>query len=561
MNPAAQERTRPTTGDAYRDGHGAVLPAEIRVRDGREISGREQIHADVCVIGTGAGGAIAAKELAEGGLNVVMLEEGDHHTTDDMTARPREMMQRLYRDSGQTMTLGNAPILLPQGRAVGGTTLINSGTCFRTPASVLDSWARDFGMDIDAGQMDPFFRRVEREINVTQVPADIAGRNTAIVKRGADALGWSGDYLYRNARGCVGSGVCPSGCPTSAKQHTGITYVAKAWNAGATTFTGCRAERVVVESGRTRGVEARTSGGGRLEVTAETVIVACGAVQTPLFLLRQGLCARSGQLGRNLTIHPATAVLAMMDEVVDMATGVPQSYYIDEFAAEGIMLEGAAGPPEYVAPLLPWSGDRHRETMLDYRRIAEFGMMVSEVSRGRVQLRAGQPVITYDLQRPDVEALRKGVELLARLFTAAGARRLLLPLRRLPEIAPGDFAAISQARISAADFKLMAFHPLGTARAHHDPAHGVVDGELAVHGIAGLHIADGSVVPTPLGVNPQETIMALATRLAFRLLDKAAPHDEPFPEQIASPRTKFDKTDRAQTPQSQTEEITHVIPD
>ena len=529
---------RPTTGDAYRDGTGAVLPVEVRVTSGAAITGEHRVRTDVCVIGTGAGGAIAAKELAEGGLGVVMLEEGDHHTVDSFTARPREMMGRLYRDAGQTATVGNAPILLPQGRAVGGTTLINSGTCFRTPAPVLASWERDFGIEVDADSMDPFFRRVEREINVAQIPADVAGRNARIVKRGADALGWSGDYLYRNARGCIGSGVCPSGCPTSAKQHTAITYVAKAWNAGATTFAGCRADRIVIESGRARGVEAATSGGGRLRVEADTVIVSGGAIQTPLLLMRQGLVDRSGQLGRNLTVHPATAVLALMDEVVDMADGVPQSYYVDEFADQGIMLEGAAGPPEYVAALLPYSGERHRDLMVGYRRLAQFGLMVSEVSRGRVRSVAGQPLIRYDLLPPDVAALGRGVELLAELFAAAGARRLLLPLRRLPEIVPGDIDAIRGARLSAADFKLMAFHPLGTARAHADPARGVVDGDLAVHGIAGLHVADGSVVPTPLGVNPQETIMALATRLAYHLLARPAPDDEPVPEQIAQPKTK-----------------------
>ncbi|MCO5315250.1 MAG: GMC family oxidoreductase [Solirubrobacterales bacterium] len=535
MNPTA---TRPTTGDAYRDGRDAFRPSEVRIRSGAGITDSLRLQADVCVIGTGAGGAVAAKELAEGGLEVIMLEEGEHHVTDSFTARPREMMARLYRDAGQTVTLGNAPVLLPQGRAVGGTTLINSGTCFRTPEPVLAAWQEGFGLPIDAGEMDPYFRRVERVINVAQVPADIAGRNTQVVKRGADALGWSGDYLYRNARGCVGSGVCPAGCPTAAKQHTGITYVARAWDAGAITCTGCRADRILIRSGAVRGVEAETSGGGRLTVEAETVIVAGGAVQTPVLLMRQGLVDRSGQLGRNLTVHPATAVLALMDEIVDLATGVPQSYYVDEFAGEGIMLEGAAGPPEYVAALIPDSGEAHRDLMLEYPHIAEFGGMVSEVSRGRIDLVGGQPFVRYDLLPPDVESLGRVVELLVRLFTAAGARRLMLPLRRLPTVSPGDHAAIRSSRPRASDFKLMAFHPLGTARAHVDPDRGVVDGNLAVHGIDGLYIADGSVVPTPLGVNPQQTIMALANRLACHLLASPPPDDEPEPEQIAKPKTK-----------------------
>jgi choline dehydrogenase-like flavoprotein len=529
---------RPTTGDAYRVGGGFVVPREIRVVDGAGIGGEQRVRADACVIGSGAGGAIAAKELAEGGMSVVMIEEGRHFTTDDMTARPNEMMAAMYREAGQTITLGNAPIVLPQGRAVGGTTIINSGTCFRTPAGVLDSWARDFGVPVSAETLDPFFRRVEREINVAQVPADIAGTNTRIVREAAESLGWSGDHLFRNARGCVGSGVCPSGCPTSAKQHTAITYTAKAWDASAVTYTSCRAEELLFAGRAACGVVAATAGGGRLTVDAPLVIVAGGAVQTPLFLLRQGLTGTSGELGRNLTIHPATAVLALMDELVDMAVGVPQSYYIDEFAAERIMLEGAAGPPEYVAALVPFTGERHRDLMLDYRQIAQFGAMVSELSRGRVTLVGGRPIVQYQLVREDVDAVKRCIELLVELFSAAGARRIVLPLRRLTEVAPGDTRAVREARLSPADMKLMAFHPLGTARAHADPARGVVDGDLAFHGRSGLYIADGSVVPSPLGVNPQQTIMTLATRLAYHLLDKPAPEDEPQPEKIARPRTK-----------------------
>ena len=530
---------RQTTGDAYRDGSGAVLPVTVNLRPGDSITDDQQVQADACVIGTGAGGAVVAKELAEHGLNVVMIEAGDYFTTDDMTARPREMLGMLYRDAGQSVTLGNVPIGLPQGEAVGGTTLINSGTCFRAPASVLDSWQSENGLEIDQPTLDPFFRRVERELNVSQVPPELAGRNALIVKSAADALGWSGDFIFRNARGCVGSGVCAFGCPTSAKQHTAITYVAKAWNAGAVTYTGCRARRVLVSRGRAQGVEASTTGGGRLTVLSDIVVVAAGTIQTPVLLERQGLASQSGQLGRNLTIHPSTAVLGLMDEQVDMATGVPQSYYIDEFSDRGIIFEGIAGPPDLLASTLPLSGDRHREVMLQYGKVSQFGVMVSESSRGRVRaLPGGQTVVGYNLRKDDVNRLGFGLESLVRLYTEAGARRIFLPVRQLPEVKPGDYDALRRVDLRAADLKLMAFHPLGTARAHADPAAGVVDGDLRVHQTEGLYIADGSVVPTPLGVNPQITIMALAARLAYHLTGQPAPDHEPEPEKIAQPKSK-----------------------
>jgi choline dehydrogenase-like flavoprotein len=221
-----------------------------------------------------------------------------------------------------------------------------------------------------------------------------------------------------------------------------------------------------------------------------------------------------------LSVHPATAVFALMDEVVDMSKGVPQSLYVDEFAADGIMFEGIAGPPSYAAMSLPLQGERHARAMASYRNLAQFGLMVSDSSRGRVSSLLGRPVIRYDLGSEDLRRFRVGLERLRELFQAAGAREVYLPL-------PADLAP-EQAR--AIDLRLMAFHPLGTARAHAHAAEGILDGDLGVHGVQGVHVADGSAVPSALGVNPQMTIMALATRLAFKLLGRELP-SAPSPEQ------------------------------
>src|SRR4051794_30101593 len=215
-------------------------------------------------------------------MSVVMLEGGDWFTTEDFNARPRDMTAKLYRDAGQTATLGNVPIVLPLGEGEAGTTLINSGTCFRTPDVILESWGERFGLDgMAPAELDPYFRRVEREIHVVQVPEDLAGNNGLVIKRGAEALGWSGDFTFRNASGCVGSGVCNWGCPTSSKLHMGLTYVPRAWDAEATSYTLCRAERLDVQGGRLRAVEAKAKGGGRVRVECGVAIVAGGAIQSP----------------------------------------------------------------------------------------------------------------------------------------------------------------------------------------------------------------------------------------------------------------------------------------
>jgi hypothetical protein len=266
------------------------------------------------------------------------------------------------------------------------------------------------------------------------------------------------------------------------------------------------------------------------------VVVACGAIHTPLFLQGCGLGLGSGELCRNLAIHPATAVRALFAEEIDMARGVPQSYFVDEFADEGIMLEGAAGPPDYAAMSLPFAGARHRDLMLRYRNMSQFGLMVSDVSRGWVRERLGRVEVRYDLCAEDVATFKRGVELLCELYAAAGADVLYPPVEGVGELSPHDLSPLRSREVRAGDLTLMAFHPLGTARADARPEHGVVDGDLKLHGAEGVYVADGSVVPSSIGVNPQITIMALATRLAYHLLGAPPPLDEPEPESIARPR-------------------------
>jgi choline dehydrogenase-like flavoprotein len=385
---------------------------------------------------------------------------------------------------------------------------------------------------------------VEEAISVAEVAPELAGGNAAVARRGAQRLGWSHGYLRRNAKGCVGSGVCAFGCPTSAKQHTGITYVPRAKAAGAQVLTGASVQRIATRGGRFSHVEAHLADGGALAVQADHAVIAAGTIHTPGLLAASGLGLASGQLGRNLSIHPATAGFALMDERVDMGRGVPQSFYVDEFAAQGIIFEGVAGPPSYAAMSLPLSGAKHAQAMARYPYLAQFGLMVSDSSRGSVRTptaaarllpgrasrlfsRLGQaPIIRYDLDDADLARFRAGLQRLQELFQAAGAREVYLPL---PE-------GVAPASARRSDLRLMAFHPLGTARAHARAGEGVVDSNLALHGVHGVHVADGSVVPSSLGVNPQLTIMALATRLAFHLLGAPVPGSAAGFEQAEVPR-------------------------
>ena len=472
----------------------------------RRLAGR--VRCEVAVIGSGAGGATVAKELAERGRDVVLLEEGDFVESRRFNRRPLEMAALLYRDLGMTMALGRgAGIPVPLGKSVGGTTTINSGTCFRVPEHVLQQWALQGDLHVSAGELAPDYQRVEEFIEVAPVPERLLGGCARAVRRGAEKLGLHGAPLRRNARHCQGSGVCCFGCPTEAKRSANVSWVPAALQAGARLCTGARVDRVDL-SGRTRVVHA-----GDLQLTADAVVVAAGALHTPQLLWRSGL--RHPELGRNVSIHPACKASALFDEEIRGWEGVPQGFGIHDLHGEGILFEGIFTPPEFGAFALPFVGERLTEVMEEYAHLASFGFLIEDRSRGVLRLSSPEPQLFYELGRPEIEKLRRGVDMLARIFFAAGAREVFAPVAGFERLQKeSDLSALRTARLTSAMFELSAFHPLGSCRASRDPARGVLDQGLEAHDAERLFVADGSVFPSSLGVNPQLTIMAFAQRAA-----------------------------------------------
>jgi choline dehydrogenase-like flavoprotein len=492
-----------------------------RVTSGAEVTGAEAVEADVVVIGTGAGGAVAARELAEAGLAVVMLEEGRYFTRADFTGRPIEMQFKMYRDGAATFTAGNVGIPVPLGLAVGGTTTVNSGTCYRAPEWVLRRWRHDYGLlDFSPESLAPFYERVERAMEVAPGDPKHLGGSARVVARGAEKLGYRHRALLRNAPECDGQGVCCFGCPTDAKKSMNVSYVPLALRAGANLFTECRVDRILTEGGRAVGVEASLAGGGTLRVRARAVVVACGTLLTPVLLAKSGLCGTSGQLGRNLSIHPAVGVYATFDESLKGYDAIPQGYAVEQFHEEGILLEGAFTPLDYGAGAIMLLGHRYMEVMAAYERLACFGMMIEDTSRGRVWPVPGtsRPFVSYMLNDRDVARIKRGTEILCRIFLAAGARVVLPNVFGHDEITgEADLRRFRAATFAANDFEILAYHPLGTARLGVDPRTSVVGQDHQAHDVPGLYVMDGAAVPSSLAVNPMLTIMALATRAAQKL--------------------------------------------
>ena len=484
--------------------------------------------ADVVVVGSGAGGAVAAKELAEAGLKVIVLEEGEHFDRRDFTGPPPERLRRFYRGNGLTFTIGVPTISLPIGRGVGGSTLINSGTCFRTPEFVLDSWG------MDGAELDPLFASVEETLNVGPVSADIMGANGEVMEKGRRELGYSGGPIRRNARGCHGSGVCAFGCPLDAKLGMHVTYLPLAARAGARIISGCRVDGVVIENGRAVGVRGSIvdpeSGAvqrdARFEVRANHVILAAGAIYTPALLQRQRLANSSRQVGRNLRIHPGCGVLGVFDHDLNAWKGVMQSTYVDEKLRDGVLLEATYPPPGvgYSAGGVGGKGSDLKDFLARYRQTAAAGLIISDTGTGRVRATPGGGLLmTYDMHPDDVRKTLEGIRLASEVYLAAGAEEVHTLLPGMPPVRKRDeLDWITEGKWTAADLKLSAYHPMGTCRMGKDPRTSVVDEFGRAHDVPGLVITDASVLPGSTYVNPQITIMALAARSARHLAAAAS---------------------------------------
>lgn len=480
---------------------------------------------DVCVIGSGAGGAAVAKELAEKGVRVILLEEGGRFDLADFKEESIYRAQKMYRDGAISTTLGFPPVLLPLGKAIGGTTVINSGTCFRTPDSILENWAKSYGLTrISPAEMLPYFERVEKIINVTQTQENLLGGNGRVIARGLEKLNLHGSTLYRNAKDCQGSGLCCFGCPTDSKQSTQLNYIPMAMKAGAKIYPFCKVEKIHVDKDKVQSIEGtiQRGGGRKIKIRAKILVVAAGSIGTPILLLRNKLANASGQLGHNLSIHPAGKALGLFDETIEGWKGVPQSYYADFLKEEGISFESIFTPPSLQATSLLLHGEAHKRVMEQYNHIAIFGFMIKEQARGTIRLLPGDNhVITYSLTRDDVKKFVEGVAWLARIFFAAGAKKVFPCIHSLPELSSeAEIEKLYRLNLKKIDLDVAAFHPLGTARMGTDPKSSVVDEYGRVHDMENLFITDGSVMPSNLGVNPQVSIMAFATRTADHIHEK-----------------------------------------
>jgi choline dehydrogenase-like flavoprotein len=508
------------------------------VVQGHQIDADLSLTADVCVIGTGAGGAVVAARLAEAGLDVLMIEEGGYWSAAEFTESEAEMVPRLYAERGMRATDDLAVSVL-QGRCVGGGTTINWMMTLRTPDFVLDEWMRHHGTEgMSHPEMAAAFDRIEGEIHARRVPDDAHNPNNRILLEGTAQLGWKARAAVNNAKGCVRAGFCAVGCRYDAKQSTLLTYVPRAIAAGARLYSDTRVDRLeVIERGGRRALKSvhctvleRDSGvpRRRLAIRTPTVVLAAGAVGTPVILQRSGLSG--GGVGRFLRLHPTTAAIGVYDREIYGPAGIPQSALCDEFLlgsgdGYGFWIECPALLPGLAAAAVTGFGASHRRIM---ERFATFGSLIvlarDGAERGRSDggvsvSRSGRVRIGYRVSPSTARALRDGSAAAARVHLAAGAREaqtLHSPAVRVRTEA--DIASILGAPCGHNQINLFSAHVNGTCRIGTSPQTSGCTPDFERHGAPGIYVADGSLLPTAPGVNPQLTIMAVADLVATRLL-------------------------------------------
>jgi len=500
---------------------------------GREMQEDLVLKVDAVVVGTGAGGSMALRELARAGLDVVALEEGAYLAPRDFDQREDRMLPLLLQDAGGRATEDMA-IRVLQGRAVGGSTVHNTNLCKRTPDAILELWARKHGV-AGAGSRDllPAFEAVERDLSVSEIDAAMRNANNDVLKRGCEALGWRGGALRHNRVGCQQSGFCELGCAYDAKENALKVLVPQAVAAGARVYADVHVTAILHAAGRATGVSAvAVDAAGRprarVQVWAPVVVLAASAVGSAALARRSGLPDPHGRLGRGLRLHPGAAVAGRFDGAIDGWRGIPQSYECTEHLSheEGserrVWIVPAFAHPVGAAATLPGFGAAHMAAMRSYPNLAVLTAMVHDETSGEVDVDEAGPVLRYVMTEADRRQLARGLAAGARILLAAGAREVTIPA--IPPVRvtrSSELDALDLSVLRPHSVPLTAVHPMGTMRMGEDPAVSVVRSTGEHHQVRGLFVADGSLFPTSIGVPPQVSIYAFALHLAPHMVERA----------------------------------------
>lgn len=499
-----------------------------------EISRDITLEADVVVIGSGAGGGVVAGELAMAGKSVIVLEKGGYNYEGNFTQLEDQASSELFLKRGALAT-DDLGVLIMSGSTLGGSTIINWMTCFRTPDDVLAEWEQCSGLHgyFTDPQLQQSFASVEKRLSVNANHSQ-HNRPNQVLFDGASALGYHAGVIHRNATGCEQRcGGCNFGCRYGCSQSTMKTYLQDAYDHGARIIVHASADKVLIEGGRAIGVKARVfnkHAGETHSVTirASQIVVAAGAFHTPAILLRSGL--ENQHIGQHLHLHPTTVSVGLYPEKVYAWQGVLQSAYSDQFTHldgnYGYKLEAAPGHPGLFALARPWCSARdYREQMARGAHLAPIIIVARDKGEGSITVdRSGEPIVNYVVSSYDRKHIAHGLGRMARIHFAAGAAEVMSLQNKPTFMERSAHTVLHEQHLREFDRQvdrhgmdpnrilMFSAHQMGSCRMGASSKTSVVDEHHQVHGVKGLFICDSSVFPNAVGVNPMVSIMGLAHR-------------------------------------------------
>jgi choline dehydrogenase-like flavoprotein len=484
---------------------------------------------DIVIVGSGAGGGTVAQELAplcRDGVRIAVLEKGPKLGEDEFTGRELEMAQALYADGGGFLT-SDGGLTLAMGIAYGGSTVVYTGTSLIAPSRIIERWSVP---GLGHSEIQRRSRKFMEQNNVHFLSDDLINENNQLFVKGCRRLGYNVQQFPVNLQGCRGSSLCNLGCPNLAKQGTHRVQLPEAERGGVEVVTRCEVERLEDRSAvvRVRPRELGEKGEpsawepGVYRVRAKIIVVCAGAVGSPALLLRSRLPASLPRLGHGFTCHPALILVAEHKRTITNFVGHPKSYYLDQFAeSDRFILETCMYFPFTTAKSLSGFGEPHARFIEAFPRLQMILVLACDhaVPENRVTVdRSGRPVVHYRLT-PDVQrALASGTATAARIFFAAGAQRVHVPPASPTTVEAADAEKIDElidaSRFRPGDVTVSAAHLQGGCGMGLTARDSVTDSFGRVHGVPWLLVADASLFPDSVEINPYLTIMALADRVA-----------------------------------------------
>ena len=513
--------------------------ASLHVESAAHITPDRVLRTQACIIGSGAGGAVAAAKLAEAGFDVIVLEEGGHYTRADFDDDEGRLAPLLYADSAARAT-DDLSMMLLQGRCIGGGTTVNWLMTLRPQPWVLYEWEHEHGIELLSERvLAPRLLEMEEAIHARPVPDDAHSPANRVILDGCARLGWHSLQARINTRDCMRAGSCGLGCRWNAKQNAATVFLPRAIDAGARVWCDARAERIdIIERAGTSPLKrvhcvaldrATREPRARFTIEAPIVVLAAGAIGTPALLERSAI--GGGGVGRWLRLHPTTGVFGRYGHAMFSTAGVPQSAVCSEFLrgddGYGFWIECAPLRPGLAAAALQGFGARHRAYMRDFMHIGPLIVLVRDGAdrarcAGDVRVdRSGRIRIRYRLHNAERGQLIRGMQAAARLHLACNAdHALTLHTDGEPIRTERDIDQIAAHHFTPNRFSLFSAHVNGTCRMGKDPQRSGATPDGERHGCRDLWIADGSLFPSAPGVNPQLTIMAMASLVADRIIDR-----------------------------------------